>query len=294
MGLITPDYGLKLEPDTSPYTGTTLTSVAALIDGTKFTAATGNYWYTHYSYGLDLGQAYEVTHLKAYGYVGNTPTGYYNSSYDSFKAYKSDDNSTWTYIEQFDAPSLSDLAANEWTFTATFSSAQTARYFKLVYIDSSTIAFAPGGSSGKIGELEAYGTVVDIVDLTGETLNFGFTISNAETAGIEVVDLDGETLDLGFTISGGVPGWKAILAAPLDLGFTISGALHSFVVPLVGETLDMPFSIVAPTSMSLIGRDLWELNSYITRTLPLDSPIEITSSLQSRITRTLELDSSVR
>ena len=158
--------GLYLEPDTAPYTSTTLSISSNLTDSDRFTSATGNYWYTHYSYGIDFGVATTISKLVMYGNTASsTPTGWYTTSYDSFKVFKSDDNATWTHVDDFDGPPLIYLAALQWGFELIFTqSSQTARYFKVVYIDTSTAAFASGGISARIGEVE-------YVELTGWNSN---------------------------------------------------------------------------------------------------------------------------
>jgi len=64
--------GLYLEPDTSPYTATTLTTGDAdadeLVDSVLYTGIT-SYWDQHDSYGIDLGSSEEVTKLTITGYV---------------------------------------------------------------------------------------------------------------------------------------------------------------------------------------------------------------------------------
>jgi len=92
--------------------------------------------------------------MSVYGIVAaSTPTDWYSSSNDSFSVYKSDDNSTWTLVESFDGPPLIHLAALQWGFELAFSANQTARFFKIVYTDSTTMAFQPGELSGGIGEI---------------------------------------------------------------------------------------------------------------------------------------------
>ena len=155
----TPIKGLLLEPDTSPYTGTTLTEDANVIDGNRFISVSG-FWWVHYSYGVELDAAeasLNVTRIECYGYVNVTPTDWYDASHDSFKVYKSDDNSTWTHVEDFDGPSLHDLGLNEWGTTLELTTPTAAKYWKVVYVDATTVAFLPGGSSGNIGEVEIYG-----------------------------------------------------------------------------------------------------------------------------------------
>jgi len=146
--------GLFLEPDSAPYTSTSLDTTPLLIDGDRFTLAGGDYWHTHYAYGLDFGVSTTISGMSVYGIVAaSTPTDWYSSSNDSFSVYKSDDNSTWTLVESFDGPPLIHLAALQWGFELAFSANQTARFFKIVYTDSTTMAFQPGELSGGIGEI---------------------------------------------------------------------------------------------------------------------------------------------
>lgn len=190
----TPTKGLLLEPDTSPYTGTTLTEDAEIIDGVRYTAATPNYWYIHYSYGIELDAVEslkKVHRIECFGYVALTPTGWY-VGHDSFKVYKSDDNSTWAHVEDFDAPTLHHLAANEWGFKLELATPVAAKYWKVVYIDATTIAFNPGGGSGKIGEVEIY----------GETPSVTFTFTNPSPAHQSTVYGNSQTLQLTVTVSG--------------------------------------------------------------------------------------------
>ena len=157
---LTPTKGLALEPDTSPYTATTLSEDAEIIDGVRYTAATGAYWYTHYSYGVELSSteaSYDVYRIECFGSLSVTPTDWYDTSHDSFQVFASTNNSTWTFIEQFDAPTLHHLGSLQYGFKLELSVPQDAKYWKVVYVDSTTVAFLPGGSSALIGEIELYG-----------------------------------------------------------------------------------------------------------------------------------------
>lgn len=158
MAKLTPTAGLKLEPDTAPHTSGTMSAASGIIDGVLYTAATGAYWYTHYSYGIDLGAEQTVEKLTVSCNPGPvTPTSWYSSSHDSLAVYKSSDGSSWTQVQQFDGPSITHSGNQELGFDLVFSTAQAARYFKVVYIDSTTLAVNPGGASCKVGEIEAYG-----------------------------------------------------------------------------------------------------------------------------------------
>lgn len=150
--------GLYLEPDTSPYTGTTLTTgLSALYDDVYNVAASANYWLLHYSYGIDLGSAKSIARLKCRFLIasGTATDVWYGSSYDSVKVFISSDNSTWTEIEQFDAPPIIDLNSNFGSFYLHLTTPQTARYFKVVCIDTG-LAINVTGYSLKITEIEAF------------------------------------------------------------------------------------------------------------------------------------------
>ena len=75
----TGNAGLYLEPDTSPYTGTTLTTgdptAGKIVDGSLYTAASTQHWLDEYSYGIDIGTAKEVTKLYVTCYVDGSGGG---------------------------------------------------------------------------------------------------------------------------------------------------------------------------------------------------------------------------
>jgi len=145
--------GLFLEPDSAPYTSTTLNTRPALVDGDKYNNGGTNYWYTHYAYGLDFGVSTTISGLAVYGHTAaDTPTTWL-AGHDSFNVYKSDDNSTWTFVETFDAPPIIHSAPLEWGFEVVFSTNQTARFFKIIYTDPVTTIGFNSGLSGWIGEI---------------------------------------------------------------------------------------------------------------------------------------------
>lgn len=155
---LTPSLGLKLEPDSTPTSGS-MVEDAEIIDETLYTSATGLYWWNGYSYGLDLGTVQVVASLICRcALAAYTPESWYGSSYDSVMVYKSDDGSSWTAVEQFDAPPFVHAASGQLAFMLEFSVEQTARYFKVQAIATSTLAINPGGSSLQVSEVEAYST----------------------------------------------------------------------------------------------------------------------------------------
>ena len=66
------DDGLYLEPDTSPYTGTTLTTgdstSAEIVDANLYDAVSEG-WYQDNAYGIDLGSSMEVGKLRVTCFV---------------------------------------------------------------------------------------------------------------------------------------------------------------------------------------------------------------------------------
>ncbi len=151
----TPNAGLYLEPDTSPYTGTTLLSDSGLIDGNKWSGQAGNqYWLTHYSYGVDLGSVKTVGSLQIHtSHAGTAPVFTYYSNYDTIDLYKSDDNSTWELVENYDAPPIIFAEGYHVTIELAFP-AETARYFKAV-CTATGIAYG-AGLSARVQEVEAF------------------------------------------------------------------------------------------------------------------------------------------
>ena len=127
--------GIKLEPDTSPYTGTTLELFDPVCDDVKdFRFAST--WGSYRSYGIDFRTATEISVIKCYS-TGRTETSWRGSGYDSVSVYESDDNATWTLVETFNAPDIT--YDGEWYFTLELSSPATARFFKVVNIESSAL-----------------------------------------------------------------------------------------------------------------------------------------------------------
>jgi len=293
MAEIAGSDGLKLEGDTSPTTSTLTTGISGMVDDDYATIVTANYWNTNYSYGIDLGSSQEVHFLYCYG-VHSVQAGtdhWYSAGYDSVQVYKSDDNSSWTLIEVFDGPPVIEISSVITQFKCLFSTPQTARYFKIRNIDG-YLSVGNSGASLRISEIEAY--ELDIVNLTGETIGLTFNITGAVPVGTEEIDLTGETLTLGaFTLPSATPSeiWRAICPSPITTTFNITGATAKFfaTVPVAAT-----FTLTLGGSMALIGRDLWELNSFITNLLEYDSTIEQITSKQSRITKFFDRDSSVR
>lgn len=195
MGLLSPVNGLNLEPDTSPYTGTTLTTNAGLINSTRFETVEIGYWLQHEAFGVELSAgdaAANITKLEVYGICGVTPSGYYGASYDSFEILKSSDNITWTSVETFDAPPIHLMASGQWGIRFTLTTPQAAKYWKVVMTDTS-LAFNPGGASAQIGEVEIYGPAT-----YEDTVTPGVGLSEAVSVDQPVVN---ETIEPGVGLS---------------------------------------------------------------------------------------------
>lgn len=148
--------GIRLEPDTSPYTATTLMTDADLVDGDRGTAAS-NWWLSDYSYGIDFGESQTFDEIRVYGVdSGGSPLGtsYLGSDYDTVEVFVSDDNSSWSSVESFDSPTVTQRTDCSY-MTLPLSTVQTARYVKVVCTDSENIADS-SGSTWYVTEVEAY------------------------------------------------------------------------------------------------------------------------------------------
>lgn len=147
--------GLKLEPDTAPYTSTIMTTgVSALYDSNVLVAVSSS-WFGSYCYGIDLGQSSIINGLKCYfiNGAGLTPTSWLGDNWDSVSVYKADVNGSWSFVQTFNAPALSDTGSGRGAFTLAFSSPQTARYFKVVNIEAAVLAINPEGANINISEI---------------------------------------------------------------------------------------------------------------------------------------------
>lgn len=131
-----PASGLWLKPDTAPYLATTLTPRDIFLPGPIKYFGDNVFWSTHFAYGLDLLSQRTVSHLYALTHSGATSEAWYTSAYDSFKVLGSNNNSSWTLLQQFDAPPLKHYCINKHIITFQLSAPQTYRYFKIVCIDT--------------------------------------------------------------------------------------------------------------------------------------------------------------
>jgi len=207
MPKLTPDKGLKLEPDNTPLSGS-MTEDAELIDEILYVSATGAYWYYHYCYGLDLGSSQTVDSIVCRATLSNAPIDWYSSAHDSVTVYKSDDGSTWTEVEQFDGPPIIHAAFMEMAFELEFASSQTARFFKVRNAESSsTLGTTPGGASILVSEIEAYGTGGEQTELEDMSLDLSAYYQSLENIqlflqvhGIEYRDLRSALAAADWTI----------------------------------------------------------------------------------------------
>ncbi len=196
MAKLSPDKGLRLEPDNTPLSGS-MVECATLIDEVLYTSATGKLWYFHYAYGLDLASAQTVASIICRAALSNTPSAWYSAAYDSVTVYKSDDGSSWTEVEQFDGPPIIYTAYQQMAFELEFASPQTARFFKVRNTEaSSTLATTPGGASLLISEIEAYssGAQTMLQDASLDLSAYGRNLENLQAFlrahdGIELHDI---------------------------------------------------------------------------------------------------------
>ena len=157
---LTLSTGLSLEPDSSPFTSGSMATDNGIIDGNRFTGQGGShYWYYYYSYGADIGLQDSVDIIECYcSHVGGDRSAWYSSSHDSVSVFKSNDGSAWTLVERFDDPPVHYHASNQFGFRLTLSSSQTARYFKVVNVETSSTLGVVGGASLVMQEIEFYNT----------------------------------------------------------------------------------------------------------------------------------------
>lgn len=151
--------GLKLEPDTAPYTSGAMTTDNDLIDNDTTTKACGTWWLYKWAYGFDTGSASTQIHsivVRVNHALASAVSTWYTTNNDSFSVYKSSDNSTWTFVETFNAPPISAAVNYYFTFTCELASPDTARYWKIVSIDGNP-AVTAGGASISITEIYGYG-----------------------------------------------------------------------------------------------------------------------------------------
>ena len=155
--LYTVNDGLYAQPDTAPYTGTTLTTgIAGLYDG-DYTKLGGLYWQTAFSFGIDLLTAKPVAFLTVYLEVSQGGAGGWWAGYEGnqMDVYKSDDNANWTLVQQNDAPTLTHINGDLCRAILTLPEpAPNARYLKVVNSDPNELTSLVGYSYG-ICELEA-------------------------------------------------------------------------------------------------------------------------------------------
>jgi len=169
--MATASDGGYLEPDSSPYTGTSLTWDSggdAIHDTTLYTAASSNTWDQYYSYGIDLGATKTVTTLTVSCDVpapGVTPAAW-TANGGGFKVLGTDSKGSWTDIEDFSDPTQDHQGVEQLGFDLTFSSQQTYRYFKVVATEADGCKVTTDGADTvcKIGEIaytEAPSLIID-------------------------------------------------------------------------------------------------------------------------------------
>jgi hypothetical protein len=129
-----PSAGLWSTPPVADPTSSTMSIETGFTDGDYSTEPQSN-WNTYTEAGVDMGESMTLTGMKFYnndgGAVGVVTDWYAGPGGRTVALYTSNDNSTWTFIENFDGPPLFDIADGVFNFEITFSSPQTARYFKI-------------------------------------------------------------------------------------------------------------------------------------------------------------------
>jgi hypothetical protein len=157
---ITPSAGIWLSPDGTPLSST-LTAKACLIDAdwaADCTGAVGND-----TVGVDLGSSQDVGAIilglcSVTGVFTDSWGGYYSTSYDSFHVYSSDDNSTWTLRESFNAPGMINDGTQYGHVCLKLATPFNARYIKLG-TDGGGWAQVSNGENLRATEIEVYAPV---------------------------------------------------------------------------------------------------------------------------------------
>jgi hypothetical protein len=134
-----------------------LTNLATLIDGVTNVGSVTGLWYT--AIGIDLGSSKTVTKIINYDW-STTGTGLWGPSFHTANIYKSDNGTTWTFVEQFPTVSRSGGGTGlVGTIEFTLAAPATARYFCRYYSDPLlTSAYVVVGAS----EIEAYGSTEEV------------------------------------------------------------------------------------------------------------------------------------
>lgn len=132
--------------DNTPLAGALQWGKALLYDADKVSIANGEFD-IFASYGLDLGIAKEVKTIISYD--NRASTTWFTADTDSVGVYKSDDDNTWTLVEQFDGP-----PRGAGKFTLELTAAQTARYFKIRNMETMDWLMVAGAAILWITELE--------------------------------------------------------------------------------------------------------------------------------------------
>jgi len=132
--------GYFLEPDTDPFTATTMTPDDDAFDGVTATAVTGNTWDTDYAYAAGVfgdNRLQPTAILACFNTEGGTPTGLETDSQE-FKVLGSNDNATWTLLQTFTPSAVEDAAAGSGKIRLTFAPALGTGYriLKVVYTDT--------------------------------------------------------------------------------------------------------------------------------------------------------------
>jgi len=222
-----PSDGLYLEDTGAAGDAVMTTGASLLYDDDLDTPAspTNDYWYYHYAYGLDLGSPKTIRYLEVFDDV---QTNSWNSAaHDSVAVYKSNDNITWTHVQDFDGPTRS---LGIWRLL--FSTAQTARYFKVYNIETASTLAGPGAASIKVTEIRAMGTGIDInADGTWRELDLSAIVPEGTAFALLRCNAECQTIDsqVAFRKNGNT---NAINAFYLTIHVTDSPYDRNFIVPL--------------------------------------------------------------
>lgn len=150
-----PTFAYYKDPDNTPTSSTFTVSVPAAIDGNLSVEAVA-FSVNKDSSGFDLGMAKTVTKLRRYDGNSASDNIYLGGGFDSLAVYYSNDNSTWTLLQNFNPVTRIDTGIGNVHYVELVLSVPTsARYWKM-HASENAIA-ASNGDQLNLTEIQIYG-----------------------------------------------------------------------------------------------------------------------------------------
>lgn len=139
---VTVSDGLSGIGTSTPGSEVLSTGESWIYDNTRFEAQSYPQGGGGLSYGVDLGSTKTIKRIVVSGLADITSwSGWYTgeANASTFDVYGSSDNSSWTFIETFDQPTILINNSDEIQFEMVLNSEQSYRYFKIWHDDSSMV-----------------------------------------------------------------------------------------------------------------------------------------------------------